>query len=60
MNRRSTSSAVIDDLRFAIRVKFVVPDTGLGADLDRLHEWLRANVGKDRFAVHSAARRGGS
>lgn len=60
MTRRSTSSARTDDLRFAVRVKFAVPSHGLGADADRLHEWLQDHVGAGRFAVHSASMTGGS
>ncbi len=43
-----------------MRVKFAVPSRGLGPDADRLHEWLRDNVGKDKFAIHSASMTGGS
>ena len=60
MTRRSASRPAIDELRFAIRVTFFVSDTGLGADLLRLDEWLPVHVGNDRFAVHSATYRGGS
>lgn len=59
MPRRSTPAAKTDDARFPIRVKFEVPPTGLGRDLDRLHDWLARNVGSGRYAVHSAPRIGG-
>lgn len=60
MTRRSTPAAKTDDARFPVRIKFAVPDTGLGRDIDRVHEWLTENVGKDHFAVHSAPTIGGS
>lgn len=60
MGRRFAPASKTDDLRFAVRVKFAVPDMGMGPELDRLHEWLRANIGSGNFAVHSAIRSGGS
>ena len=59
MSRRSTPASKADDARFPIRVKFEVPPTGLGRDLDRLNAWLASNVGSGRYAVHSAPRIGG-
>ena len=59
MSRRSTPAWKTDDARFPIRVKFEVPPTGLGRDLDNLNEWLASNVGSGRYAVHSAPRIGG-
>ncbi len=59
MPRRSTPASKTDDARFPIRVKFEVPQTGLGRDLDNLNEWLASNVGSGRYAVHSAPRIGG-
>ena len=60
LTRRTKSAASADDLRFAIRVKFIVPDRGLGSDLDHLNAWLREHVGKERYAVRSATCKGGS
>lgn len=59
MARRSTPAAKTDDARFPIRVKFAVPATGLGSDLDKVHVWLSENVGKGCFAVHGAPAIGG-
>lgn len=52
--RRTTPAAKSDDSKFPVRLKFDVPPTGLGAETDRAQDWLLANVGSGRFAVHNA------
>lgn len=54
MSRRTRAQQQTDDLAFPIRVKFTVPERGLGDVSNRMHEWLRDEVGGSRFAVHSA------
>lgn len=60
MNRRSTPSAKCDDDAFPIRIKLAVPAGGLGRRLDEFIAWLRANLPRDAYAVHSARTIGGS
>ena len=50
MSRRSTSSGKRNELVFPFRVKFVVPDTGLGFALDRMLEWLQREIGREDSA----------
>ena len=50
MARRSESQFKIDDRAFPIRVKFVVPPGGMGGLSDRIHLWLRENVGQLAWA----------
>ena len=54
MSRRTRAQQQTDDLAFPIRVKFAVPERGLGDVSNRMHEWLRQEGGGGRFAVHSA------
>tara|TARA_Y100000296_G_scaffold66074_1_gene77962 strand:- start:43 stop:351 length:309 start_codon:yes stop_codon:yes gene_type:complete len=54
LSRRTRAQQQTDDLAFPIRVKFTVPERGLGDVSNRMHEWLRQEVGGGRFAVHSA------
>lgn len=51
MTRRSRLQSKTDDLAFPVRVKFVIPRTGLGFTAE-LHDWLREHVGTGRYAVH--------
>ena len=44
-----------DDLAYPIRVKFRVPNDGLGGVLSRLSSWLNENVGRRRDASHSTS-----
>ncbi len=60
MNRRGTPSAKRDDDSFPIRVKLAVPPDGLGIRLDEMQAWLRDDLPRDRYAVHSARTIGGS
>ncbi|MBX7492671.1 hypothetical protein K3163_05570 [Qipengyuania sp. 1NDW9] len=57
--RRTTPAAKTDDARFPVRIKFKVPDTGLGADTDKAESWLLEHVGSGRFGVHNAPTIGG-
>ncbi len=59
MVRRSRAQSKTDDLAFPIRAKFCVPEGGLGGLHARLHEWLAAELGSWRYAVHSATGLGG-
>jgi|JI8StandDraft_2_1071088.scaffolds.fasta_scaffold98929_3 hypothetical protein len=54
MVQHSIRQAKRDELAFPVRVKIRVPDTGLGAMLDRMMAWLRANISAADFACHSA------
>ena len=45
MVRRSESQFKVDDRAFPIRVKFVVPPGGMRGLSDRIHLWLKENVG---------------
>lgn len=54
MSRRTRAQQKTDDLAFPIRVKFTVPERGLGEVSTRMHQWLREQFGAGRFAVHSA------
>lgn len=60
MTSRTTPSAKRDDDAFPIRVKLAVPPDGLGKDLDAVHAWLRGQLPRDAFAIHSARTIGGS
>lgn len=53
MARHSIRQAKRDDLAFPVRVKVRVPAEGLGTLLDRMHDWLNANVGAFDHACHS-------
>lgn len=59
MNRRTTPSAKRDDDAFPIRIKLAVAAEGLGRDLDAMLAWLRTNLPREAFAVHSARTIGG-
>lgn len=59
MNRRTTPSAKRDDDAFPIRIKLAVPPDGLGNRLDAITAWLRAELPREAFAVHSARTIGG-
>jgi hypothetical protein len=52
--QHSIRQAKRDELAFPVRVKVRVPDSGLGATLDRMMAWLRGNVQALDFACHSA------
>jgi len=54
MVSHSIRQARRDDLAFPVRVKIFVPPTGLGSLLDRMAEWLRANLEPQTYACHSA------
>lgn len=54
MMQHSIRQAKRDELAFPVRVKIRVPNTGLGTVLDRMMDWLRANVPSLDFACHSA------
>lgn len=54
MMQHSIRQAKRDELAFPVRLKFRVPENGLGATLDRMMVWLRANVPAVDFACHSA------
>lgn len=59
MSRRSTPAAKRDDDAFPIRIKLAVPSEGLGKRLDEIYAWLRDNLPRDAYAVHSARTIGG-
>jgi hypothetical protein len=58
--QRSTTSAKRDDDAFPIRIKMAVPPDGLGKRLDEMQAWLRSNLAREAYAVHSARTIGGS
>jgi len=55
MVRRTRLQSKTDDLAYPIRVKFRVPQSGLGATIERLAIWLRDELGENRYAMHSAS-----
>lgn len=59
MSRRSTPSAKRDDDAFPIRIMLAVPPNGLGPLLDDMNAWLRTNLPRGAFAMHSARTVGG-
>ncbi|KAA9010165.1 hypothetical protein [Histidinibacterium aquaticum] len=54
MTRRTMPSSQRDDLSFPIRVKVLVPPTGLGNRLGDAIRWCRENVGVGNFAEGTA------
>lgn len=54
MARRSTPQHKADDLAFPVRVKFVVPPDGLWRIDAQLRAWLDGELGRGRYAWHSA------
>lgn len=54
MTRRSTPQKILDDNAFPVRVKFVVPEEGLGLEIDAMNAWLHKQVGLGEFAWHGA------
>ncbi len=54
MTRRSSPRQKTDDLAFPVRVKIAVPAHGLGPAYDRMHDWLRCELGPGDYACHSA------
>lgn len=59
MTRRTTPAAKRDDDAFPVRIKLAVPPDGLGTTLDAIATWLRGNLPRDAFALHSARTIGG-
>lgn len=59
MTRRTTPAAKRDDDAFPVRIKLAVPSDGLGTTLDAIAAWLRGNLPRDAFALHSARTIGG-
>lgn len=53
MSKHSIRQAKRDDLAFPVRLKVRVPAEGLGASLDRMHDWLNKKVGAFDHACHS-------
>lgn len=51
---RTSRASVLDEQTFAVRVRFIIPEGGLGC-LDEMHRWLRRRVGADGYAIHSAS-----
>jgi hypothetical protein len=53
MARRSTPQRTIDERCFPIRVRFVIPATGMGyPEVTRMEAWLQANLPSGDFAKH--------
>ena len=55
MVRRTRLQSKTDDLAYPVRVKFRVPQFGLGGTINRLAIWLRDELGRDRYAIHSVS-----
>ena len=53
MVRRTPPQRKTDEQAFPIRVKFVVPPFGTARVAPEMHLWLKEEVGRGRFAVHS-------
>lgn len=60
MTRRTAPAAKRDDDAFPVRIKLAVPPEGLGKTLDAITAWLRDELPREAFAVHSARTIGGS
>lgn len=56
MSRRSTPQRLLDERAFPVRLRFIVPELGLGRTADAMYAWLAENVGRGNYAVHSAGR----
>lgn len=59
MARRTAPQRDTDDLAFPIRVKVMVPPTGLGTELNRALVWLKENLPPGDYAQHGAGTLGG-
>ncbi|MEP3921141.1 SOS response-associated peptidase [Ascidiaceihabitans sp.] len=55
MSRRTAPQKKTDELAFPIRLRFAIPDGGLGMRADALNHWLQYEVGPGDYAVHSSA-----
>ena len=55
MVRRSTPQKKIDERAFPVRIRILVPPSGLGQQLNHVHDWLHAEIGRGQFAVHSCS-----
>ena len=55
MVRRSTPQKKIDERAFPVRIRVLVPPSGLGQQLNHVHDWLHAEIGRGQFAVHSCS-----
>jgi len=53
MVRRSTPQSKTDDLAYPVRVKIAVPVGGLGNVLIEMQNWLRDQLGRGEYAIHS-------
>ena len=53
MVRRSPPRKKIDDARFPVRIRIVVPPGGFGQGIHTMNQWLNEHVGADRWARHS-------
>ena len=52
MTRKTTPAKKAAELRFPVRVRFAVPPSGFGANLDLMHDWLRLNLGPENHGWH--------
>lgn len=52
MSQRTTPRAKTDALSFAVAVKIVVPERGLGQVSGEIHQFLNDVIGSDNFANH--------
>ena len=56
MSRRSDPQSKIDDGAYPVRLLIVAPESGFGSDFDAIYRWLNQEVGRDKYAIHSAGR----
>lgn len=54
MARHSIRQRQRDELAFPVRVKFLVPAMGLGSELNRALDWLKAELPAGGFACRSS------
>ena len=54
MSRRSTPQQKIDHDAYPVHVRVLVPDSGFGSLLDRIHRWLELHVGLGQYATISS------
>jgi len=60
MTRRSMSTAARIEATYPIRIKILVPPTGLGQLVSEINQWLNENVGKGKWGSAPATHLGGN
>ena len=55
MSRRSQTSAAIADRTFPVRIKIVIPPTGLGRAIEDADRWLLREIGAGNYGQGPAS-----